>query len=55
MQKWEGGKGSRRRPTDEQAFRKKMDEIFPDRKPWYETRDLSWLKEQKEGVDEAEA
>lgn len=44
MQKWQGGKGSRRRPTNEQAFREKMEEIFPDKKPWYEDRDLSWLK-----------
>lgn len=47
MQKHLAGKGSRRRPTDEDKFRQKMDEIFPDKQPWYETRDLSWLEEQE--------
>jgi len=34
-----GGKGSKRRPTDEIKYRKNYDKVFGERKPWYEKED----------------
>jgi len=46
-QKHQAGKGSRRRPCNEQAYREQMDKIFPDKVDPLENRDLSWLEEEE--------
>ena len=43
-QRWEAGKGSRRRPCDEEKVAETFAKLYPDKKPWYEDRDMSWLE-----------
>ena len=47
-QKWAAGKGSRRRPCDEDKVAETFAKVFPDKKTWYEDRDLSWVDEEKD-------
>jgi len=40
----QGGKGSKRRPTNEKAFSENYEKIFGERKAWYENQDrLAWM------------
>lgn len=42
----EGGKGDLNR-SDPTKLGEGMDRVFPDRKEWYEDRDMSWLEEEE--------
>jgi hypothetical protein len=48
-----GGKGSKRRPTDETAYASGYAAAFGERQPWYERQDrLAWLDHNEPAVQQ---
>ena len=42
-----GGKGSKRRPTNEKLFSENYEQVFGERKAWYEKEDrLAWMDQE---------